>query len=115
MVTKHINSAATNNAQTIDTPNTKGRSAAVSSVTAFNAGAAPAYVKLYNQRNVPVVGTDVPTMVFAVPVSGTYAVFFHEPVRFASGLQLAIVTGAADTDNTAVTAGQVKASLVYTG
>ena len=113
MFTKHINSAATNNARVIKKPGAR-----LFSLTAFNAGGAAAYVKLYNSGAdgaVPVVGTATPVMVLAVPAAGSASIALYEGAEFPGGLSLGIVTGAADSDNTAAAANQVKATLVFGG
>ncbi len=110
-----VNSAATTNGALILT-GTSGLQA----FYATNTGAAAAYVKLYNKATAPTVGTDIPEMIIPVPaaVSGVPGVAllpmgFHG-FRFALGLGIAITGGAADTDTTAVAAGQVKVKLSRT-
>ena len=110
MITKQFSSAATNNAQVVATRGTD-----LYSVTAYNAGVAVAYVKLYNKVTTPAPATDVPFMVFAVPAGGHTWVQLAEPVRLSAGMGVATVTGAADTDNTAVAAGQLKVAIVHGG
>ena len=92
-------------------------------MTAFyatNTGATAAFVKLYNKATAPTVGTDVPEMIIPVPaaVSGVPGAAELRPgfiaYRFALGLGIAITGGAADTDTTAVAAGQVKVKLSRT-
>ena len=68
----------------------------------------------------PTVGTDVPEMIIAVPplASGvpgvaTFPIGFNG-LRFNLGLGLLITGGFADTDATAVAAGQVKIKLSRT-
>ena len=68
----------------------------------------------------PTVGTDVPEMIIAVPplASGvpgvaTFPIGFNG-FRFNLGLGLLITGGSADTDTTAVAAGQVKIKLSRT-
>ena len=84
---------------------------------ATNIGATPAFVKLYNTATAPTVGTDVPEMIIPVPaaVSGVPGVASINPgfltFRFALGLGIAITGGMADSDTTAVAAGQVKVKL----
>ena len=84
---------------------------------ATNIGATPAFVKLYNKATAPTVGTDVPEMIIPVPaaVSGVPGVASINPgfltFRFALGLGIAITGGMADSDTTAVAAGQVKVKL----
>lgn len=113
MFTKLINSAATNNAQIVRQNGTK-----VITVNAFNAGVAAAYLKLYNKAALPVPGTDIPVHVIAIPVaSNSLPIDLTEKtaMQFPLGLGLAIVAGAADTDNTAVAAAQVKVVITYGG
>jgi hypothetical protein len=77
-------------------------------------------VKLYNKGAAVPAITDVPEMIIPVPaaVSGVPGVAslpmgFHG-FRFATGLGIMITGGAADSDNTAVAAGQVKVKLSRT-
>ncbi len=110
-----INSAASTNGQLVLT-GTSGLQA----LFASNTGAAAAYVKLYNKATAPTVGTDVPAMLIPVPAAaaGVPGVVEITPgfngYRFALGLGLAITGGAADSDTTAVAAGQVKVILSRT-
>ena len=110
-----VNSAATTNGALILT-GTSGLQA----FYATNTGAAAAFVKLYNKATAPTVGTDVPEMIIPVPaaVSGVPGVAQVIPGfnghRFALGLGIAITGGAADSDTTAVAAGQVKVKLSRT-
>ena len=110
-----VNSAATTNGALILT-GTSGLSA----FYATNTGATAAFVKLYNKATAPTVGTDVPEMIIPVPaaVSGVPGVAslsmgFHG-FRFALGLGIAITGAVADSDTTAVAAGQVKVKLSRT-
>jgi len=110
-----VNSAATTNGALILT-GTSGLQA----FYATNIGAAVAYVKLYNKATAPTVGTDVPEMIIAVPAAvGTVAGAATLPIgysgfRFPLGLGIAITGLMADTDTTAVAAGQVKVKLSRT-
>ncbi len=87
---------------------------------ATNTGATAAYVKLYNKATAPIVGTDVPEMIIPVPaaasgVPGIASVSIgFSGFRFALGLGIAITGGVADSDTTAVAAGQVKVKLSRT-
>jgi hypothetical protein len=86
---------------------------------ATNTGATVAFVKLYNKATAPI-STDVPAMVIPVPaaVSGVPGVatlpIGFSGFRFALGLGIRITGAVADTDTTAVTAGQVKVMLSRT-
>lgn len=87
---------------------------------ATNIGATIAFVKLYNKATAPTVGTDVPAMILPVPaaVGGVPGVctlpIGYQGFRFALGLGIAITGGVADSDTTAVAAGQVKVMLSRT-
>lgn len=110
-----VNSSATTNGALILT-GTSGLQA----FYATNIGATAAFVKLYNKATAPTVGTDVPEMVIAVPaaVSGVPGAVEITPgfngYRFALGLGIAITGAVADSDTTAVAAGQVKVKLSRT-
>ena len=105
-----INSAAGTNGQLV-----VAGTISLQSLYATNIGATDAYIKLYNKATAPVVGTDVPAMIIPVPAAsagGVPGVAQLSPnlagYRFALGLGLAITGAAADTDTTAIAAGQVK-------
>ena len=110
-----VNSLATTNGALILT-GTSG----LQGVYATNTGAAAAYIKLYNKATAPTVGTDVPLMIIPVPAAVGGIPGVAEVVtpfsgyRFGLGLGIAITGGAADTDTTAVAAGQVKVILSRT-
>lgn len=110
-----VNSAATTNGALILTG-----SSGVQAFFASNIGATAAYVKLYNKATAPTVGTDIPEMVIPVPAAagGIPGIVEISPgfngYRFALGLGIAITGGSADSDTTAVAAGQVKVKLSRT-
>jgi len=110
-----INSAASTNGQLVLT-GTSGLQA----LFATNTGAAAAFIKLYNKATAPTVGTDVPAMIITVPaavggIPGSVEITpGFQGYRFALGLGLAITGLVADTDTTAVAAGQVKVILSRT-
>ena len=105
----------TNSAATTNAANLKNSAGTVWSLVAYNAGASPVYVKLYNTTTAPTVGTTVPAMVLAVPATATTQIDGGaNGIRFATGISIAIVTGAADSDATAVAANQVKVTTSWT-
>jgi hypothetical protein len=110
-----LNSLATTNGALILT-GTSGLHAFYAS----NIGATTAYVKLYNKATAPAVGTDVPAMVIPVPSNAVNGIgtadlaIGHNGFRFALGLGIAVTGGVADSDTTAVAAGQVKVMLSRT-
>ena len=110
-----LNSLATTNGSLIITGTSW-----VTFIYATNTWATPAFVKLYNKATAPTVGTDIPEMIIPVP-----AVVWSVPwvvnvnigfigARFALWLWIAITWGVADTDTTAVLAGQVKVKISRT-
>ncbi len=111
MKTKNLSSAASNNAQLVERTKAELRS-----IACFNAGGAAAYVKLYDKAVAPTIGTDVPVLVVPVPAAGSARIDFGSAgMRFILGMGIGMVTGAADTDNTAVAAAQLKVTLLYGG
>lgn len=103
-----INSAATTNATSQKA--TIGR---VMTYEFANTGATWAYVKFYNKATAPTVGTDIPLFVVAVPPGGRSEFFSPYAKAFSTGIGYAITGGAADTDTTAVAAGQVVGHFEY--
>lgn len=110
-----VNSLASTNGALILT-GTSG----LQSFYATNIGATIAFVKLYNKATAPTVGTDIPEMIIPVPAAvggvpgvATLPIGFNG-FRFALGLGIAITGLVADTDTTAVAAGQVKVKLSRT-
>lgn len=105
-----VNSAASTNGALVLT-GTSGLHAFYAS----NIGATDAFVKLYNKATAPTVGTDVPEMVIKVPANGQVELSpGFNGYRFPLGLGIAITGLVADTDTTAVAAGQVKVKLSRT-
>lgn len=104
-----VNSAASTNATAVKTS-----AGNVFSVTASNTNAAARYVKLYNKASAPTVGTDAPILTIPVPPGAAVNVNFgSQGYRFATGIALAITTGAADSDTGAVAAGEIKVLTSY--
>jgi hypothetical protein len=95
-----LNSAATTNAANI-----KAGTGVVYSVSVWNSVATANFVKLFDVVGVPAPATDRPAV--GLPTSatvGTLTVLDYGPggCRFDNGIGIAIVTGGADLDNTAV-------------
>ena len=105
----NINSAATTNATSV-----KASAGTVYSVTASNINAAIRYLKFYNKASAPTVGTDVPVITIPIPAGGAINIPFGTTGhRFATGIALAITTGAADSDTGAVAANEIKVATAY--
>jgi hypothetical protein len=76
------------------------------------------YLKIYDHADAPDPSADAASIAlrFAVPSAATGAGFVWnvpQGMNFANGIGFALVTGAADTDETAVTANEVMLNLVY--
>ena len=99
-----VNSAASTNALSAKTS-----AGMLYGLTCSNIGAAVAFVKFYNKASSPTVGTDTPVITIPVPAGSVISLNFGAlGRRFATGIALAITNLAADSDTTAVAAGQVK-------
>jgi hypothetical protein len=70
------------------------------------------FVKLYDKATAPTVGTDIPKFTIGIPANWSREISIP-PVVFQNGLAMAIVTGAADTDATAVAVNDVTADILY--
>lgn len=81
---------------------------------AWNANAAPAYVKFYDLAVEPTVGTSVPKLTVMVPGVGDSGVPLPGGVAFTNGIAVATTTGAADADTGAVALSEVGVTVVYT-
>lgn len=107
--TNNLNSAATTNATSL-----KVSAGSLFTVAASNAGAAVRYLKLYNKSSAPVVGTDIPVLIIPIAAGDiTVREFGRLGQRFSSGIALAITALMADTDATAIGAGEVKVCTSY--
>jgi hypothetical protein len=84
---------------------------ALASIAASNNSATQmVYLKLYNKASAPVLASDVPVDIIAIPPRGSIVVPYAIYPRFSTGLAFALVggdTGSADTDTTTVSANQV--------
>ena len=108
-VSRLASSAATNNATSA-----KASAGNLFTVSVVNTNAAARYLKFYNKASAPAPGTDNALLmwVLQVPastVNGGLATldFGARPLYFSTGIAWAMVTGAGDTDNTAVGAGDL--------
>lgn len=84
-------------------------------ISASNTGAVTRYLKLYNKASAPVLASDVPVLV--IPIGAGAVV--NLPMgdlgrRFTTGIAIAVVTGATDTDATVVSSvSEVKINIDY--
>ena len=107
-----LTSAATNNAQSV-----KASAGYLHSIQAANINAGIRYLKLYNKASAPSPAADNALLVAVIPLPANglpVAVQFGDhPLEFTTGIAIAIVTGASDTDNTATAANEQFITLGY--
>lgn len=105
-----LNSAATTNASSV-----KNAAGNLYSLIATNNGSAVAFAKIYNKGSAPTVGTDTPVLVAAIPANGVPLNLLggSTSIRFTTGIALALTNLIADSDTTAVAAGQIKVMMNY--
>lgn len=108
-------SAATTNATAV-----KGASGRLVGFVCGNTNAALRYLKIYDKATAPVVGTDVPKLTFIIQSMAalgtpqpTTVVFPVEGVYFENGISFAITGALADSDTTAISAGDLVLDLFY--
>jgi hypothetical protein len=78
-----------------------------------NTSAGWRYVKLYNKATAPTVGTDTPAVTLAIPAGAAANVSLDNGVAFSAGIGYATTTGSADSDATAVAAGDIILNLIF--
>ena len=105
---KHIVSAATTNAT-----NTKASAGRVVGWSFVNTTASFQYVKLHNTAGTPTAGAAVVMTISIPPNSVNNMPVAGGGIGFATGIGYTIVTGSADADTTATTAGAVVGDLFY--
>jgi hypothetical protein len=103
----HLVSAASTNATIV-----KNAAGKVLGWFFANTTAAWVYVKLHNQTTTPTAGSGV-VRTIPVPPNGVASWFSEGGITFATGIGLTTVTGAADTDATAVTLNAIVGEIVY--
>lgn len=107
-----LNSAATTNATLVYAGQCR-----VLSINASNANGAARFLKLYDVATAPVAGGTTPRPLFKVNIPATNAVqpnpIGHAGLPMENGIGITLVTGAADTDATAVGANDIKVVITY--
>lgn len=104
-------SAASTNATSV-----KASPGVMFSLIATNTNAAARYLKLYNKASAPTVGTDTPVHTFCIPgntAGAGFALNFDPGIDFATGIALALTTGAADSNTGAVAAEEITVNGSY--
>lgn len=77
----------------------------------INTNAAARYVKLYEDTDAPTVGTTVPALTIDVPASSQVSLTWPDGINFSKTMWVATTTGVADSDTTAVGAGDLYVQL----
>ena len=103
----HIVSAASTNATIV-----KAGGGRVIGGFLANTTASWKFVKLHNQATLPTAGTGV-VRTIPIPPNGFADFSFEAGISFTTGIGLTIVTGSADSDATAVAAGDVVGELIF--
>lgn len=99
-----VSSAATTNGTSV-----KASAGRVYKIRGYNNSAALKYLKLYNKASAPTVGTDVPTHTYALKANDFYEIDIAGAAGyyFATGIAFALTGGSADSDTTALAAGDI--------
>lgn len=104
-----LRSAAGTNATSV-----KATPGVIWTVVASNTSAVAAkFCKFFNKASAPTVGTDIPILVVLVPASSTVTVPVTAGLQCTAGIGLTITGLEADTDVTAVAAGDIHLTLAY--
>lgn len=101
-----INAAATTNATSV-----KASAGKMIAVDVFNVAAYDVFLKLYDKTSAPTVGTDTPIWTIPIKSGAGYSNQFNLGKGFATGIAYAITKLQADSDTTAVAAGDVTGSM----
>ena len=101
--------AGSNNATVVKT--TSGR---IKTISPCNSSAAVKYVKFYNLAVAPTCGTSTPMLRFVLPAGLCMPPLVSDNgIPFNTGVGYCMLGGAADSDNTAVTANDVFLQFTY--
>lgn len=99
--------AGSNNATVVKTT-----SGVIEAISVCNTSAAVRYLKFYNLAVAPTCGTSTPFLRFTIP-AGVCMPPLVAKIPFNTGIGYCMVTGKADSDNTAVTADDVQLQFTY--
>jgi hypothetical protein len=97
-----VTAAATTNAT-----NLKASAGNIIRIAVFNTAAYTVFLKLYNKASAPTVGTDTPTRTIPIPASTGFSEEYVYGRPDATGISYAITKLQADSDTTAVVAGDL--------
>lgn len=101
-------SAASTNAT-----NVKASAGNLYNLQAFNNGAAPRYLKIYDKATAPTVGTDTPKHTYMIPPGGGVVVQNPVGMTYSAGIGFAITAVMTVADTTVVVANEVIVNFEY--
>jgi hypothetical protein len=102
-----------NSLNTTNATNLKASAGNFYEIDVFNNAAYPVYLKIYNKASSPTVGTDTPIWTIPIAAGTGYSKSFAYGFSMATGLSYAITKGQADSDTTAVLAGDLTGMVVW--
>lgn len=82
-------------------------------VDAYNTTSTVKFLKLYNKASAPTVGTDTPVVTIALTPNARTSMAWSNGLCFTTGVAYALTGAAADSDTTALAAGDVVGVNVY--
>jgi hypothetical protein len=100
--------AATTNATSL-----KASAGNIAAIDLFNVATYMVFLKLYNKASAPTVGTDIPVWTIPLPASGGFSIDFSQGEYFSTGIAFAITKLQADSDTTALVAGDVTGRIKW--
>ena len=103
-----VNAAASTNATSL-----KASSGNILGIRVFNVATYSVFLKLYNKASSPTVGTDTPTWTIPIPAGAGFAEEFAFGRPAATGIAYAITKLQADSDTTAVAAGDLTGEISW--
>jgi hypothetical protein len=103
-----VNSAATTNATSL-----KASAGNIYEIRLFNVAAYDVFVKFYDKASAPTVGTDTPTWTIPLKAGTGFSDSYGNGDSFANGIAYAITKLQADSDTTAVAAGDVTGKIAW--
>ncbi len=103
-----VNAAASTNATSV-----KASAGNLLRISVFNVAAYSVFMKFYNKASAPTVGTDTPTRTIPIPTGTGFAEEYCYGAPFATGIAYAITKLQADSDTTAVVAGDLTGEISW--
>jgi hypothetical protein len=103
-----VNAAASTNATSL-----KASAGNLLRISVFNVAAYSVFLKLYNKASAPTVGTDTPTRTIPIPTGTGFAEDYIYGAPFGTGIAYAITKLQADSDTTAVVAGDLTGEISW--